>query len=161
MHPNHGIGTITNITKLDLLEEFSRYYVINFLTTNLTSRIPVKKISDMGLRKTMSPDKTSQVLDILQAPPQQLPSHFKPRKQLIEALINSGKPLEIARAVRELTWRKNQTRLSVSDSQMLAKGRKMLIEEIALVTDSNQNEAREKVDGSLSISIDLGQPLPS
>lgn len=161
VHPNHGIGTITKITKLDLLDEFSRYYVINFLANNLTSRIPVKKISDMGLRKTMSPDKSDQVLEILQNPPQELPGQFKIRKKVIEDLITSGKPLQIAKAVRELTWRKNNTRLSVSDGQMLTKGRNMLIEEIALVTGSNANQARQKIDEALFISVELGQSQPT
>lgn len=159
VHPNHGIGTITNVTKLDLLENFNRYYVIDFFTHNLTSRIPIRKISDIGLRKTMSQEKVSQVFQTLRDMPEGLPDHYKQRKRQIEALIHSGNPVKVATAVRELTWRKSIDKLSTSDNQMLAKGREMLIEEIALVTDSDDTETRHKVDLALEKAIEAGQGL--
>lgn len=153
VHPNHGIGKITNVTKMDLLEEFKRYYVIDFFTHDLTSRIPVKKADELRLRKTMSEDKVSQVFNTLRALPQGLPDHFKQRRSQIEALLYSGRPVKIAKAVRELTWRKNKGKLSTTDHQLLTKGRKMLIEEITLVTDSKESETRRKVRKALKISI--------
>lgn len=103
----------------------------------------------------MSMDKVDKVFKTLRDMPQGLPSHFKNRKQEIETLIHSGSPTKIAKAVRELTWRKKSENLSTSDNQMLAKGRKMLIEEIALVTESEESEARHRVDLALSHAVEI------
>ena len=105
----------------------------------------------------MSMEKVDKVFKTLRDIPQGLPSHFKNRKQEIESLIHSGSPTKIAKAVRELTWRKKSKNLSTSDNQMLAKGRKMLIEEIALVTESDEAETRRRVDLALSQAVEIKQ----
>jgi CarD family transcriptional regulator len=157
VHPIHGIGKITDVTKLNILDGFSHYYVIDFLTKNLTSHIPVKNTEGIGLRIAMSTDMVDQVLDILRAVPEGLPEHFKLRKKLISDLTQSGRPTKIALAVRELTWRKTSGRLSASDIRILSLGRDMLSEEIALVMDCSTLQVKQDIDLALQESIEAGQ----
>ena len=139
---------------MDLVEDFNRYYVISFFTHNLTSRIPIRKITDLGLRKTMSEEKISKVFKTLQSLPRDLPDHFKHRKIELEQLAQSGKPLKIAQLVRELTWRKSNKKLSPSESKMLSTGRDMLVKEIALVTDNEKEAVSLQIDQALEISVE-------
>ena len=155
MHPSHGIGTVTGITRMNVLEDFNRYYVINFITHNLTSHIPIRKIEDLGLRKTMSRKKVSQVFKLLKETPEDLPGFYKARRKQLEDLIASGQPLQIAQAVRDLTWRKEKSSLSPFDGQILSKSREILIDEIALVTGCDRLEASQQVDQALAEAIDL------
>jgi len=157
VHPNHGIGKITDVTKMDLVDEFKRYYVIDFVTKNLTSRIPIRKMEELKLRTTMSRAKVKKVFTALKAIPQGLPQDYKRRRAQLESEVHSGNPVKIANAVRELTWRKENDRLSTSDSRLLAKGREMLIEEIALVTESETDEAIYRVDQALTAAIEAKQ----
>jgi CarD family transcriptional regulator len=157
VHPNHGIGKITDVTKMDLVKEFKRYYVIDFITKNLTSSIPIRKMEELKLRTTMSREKVKKVFTELKAIPQSLPKDYKRRRAQLEAEVHSGNPVEIAKAVRDLTWRKESDRLSTSDSQLLTKGREMLIEEIALVTESETYDASQRVDQALTIAIEAKQ----
>ena len=155
VHPNHGIGTVTGITRLNMLEEFNRYYVINFITHNLTSHIPIRKIEALGLRKTMSKAKVNQVLKLLQGIPEDLPGFYKARRKTLEDMLGSGQPLQIAQAVRDLTWRKKKNGLSPFDGQILSKSREILIDEIALVTGCDRLEASHRVDQALAEAIEL------
>ena len=155
VHPNHGIGTVTGITRLNMLEEFHRYYVINFLTHNLTSHIPIRKIEALGLRKTMSKKKVNQVFKLLEDTPEDLPGFYKARRKALEDLVGSGEPLQIARAVRDLTWRKQKNGLSPFDGQILSKSREILIDEIAVVTGCDRLEASQRVDQALAEGVEL------
>lgn len=154
VHPNHGIGTVTGITRLNVLEEFHRYYVINFITHNLTSHIPIRKIEALGLRKTMSKKKVSQVFKLLQEMPEDLPGFYKARRKTLEDMLGSGQPLQIAQAVRDLTWRKQKNSLSPFDGQILSKSREILVDEIALVTGCDRLEASQRVDQAVAEAID-------
>jgi RNA polymerase-interacting CarD/CdnL/TRCF family regulator len=139
---------------MNVLEEFNRYYVINFITNNLTSHIPIRKIEALGLRKTMSRKKVSQVFTLLKETPEDLPSFYKTRRKVLEDLLGSGRPLKVAEAVRDLTWRKQKNGLSPFDGQILSKGREILIDEIALVTDCDRLEASRRVDEALTEAIE-------
>lgn len=153
IHPTHGAGEVVGIEKMDLLEEFNRYYVIEFDDKRLTMRIPVRKVDELKIRGVMSKEKLSQVLTTLCSMPQKLPSHFKARRLEVEALIQSGYPNKIAQAVRELTWREQSDRLNKIDTKLLSQGREMLIREIALVTGKDQNKARERIEHALAQAI--------
>jgi RNA polymerase-interacting CarD/CdnL/TRCF family regulator len=131
--------------------------VIDFITKNLTSSIPIRKMEELKLRTTMSREKVKKVFTELKAIPQSLPKDYKRRRAQLEAEVHSGNPVEIAKAVRDLTWRKESDRLSTSDSQLLTKGREMLIEEIALVTESETYDASQRVDQALTIAIEAKQ----
>jgi len=150
VHPNHGIGEVVNVKKMDVVEGFNRYYVIKFLTNNLTSHIPIRKTDDVGLRKTMSETKIERVFETLRATPSELPDHYKQRRKRIEDLFKSGRPVKIAQAVRDLAWRKKSDGLSKADGQFLSKGKNMLVEEISLVTDKTDSETRRDINKVLA-----------
>ena len=104
MHPNHGIGTVTGITRMNVLEEFNRYYVINFITNNLTSHIPIRKIEALGLRKKMSRKKVNSVFKLLKETPEDLPSCYKARRKVLEDLVGSGRPRSRKQGGELLPW---------------------------------------------------------
>lgn len=157
IHPTHGAGQVTGVKQMDLLDEFKRYYVIEFIAKRLTVHIPVRKAAEMKVRKVMSPSKLEQVMATLRQMPGRLPDHFKARRQEVEALIQSGYPVKIAEAVRELTWFEKNTRLNKIDAQLLAQGKEMLIEEIAVATASEASQVREKIDEALAQAIEAKQ----
>lgn len=41
IHPIHGAGKITGVTEMNIVEEFTKYYVIEFSTKRLTLHVPV------------------------------------------------------------------------------------------------------------------------
>ena len=161
VHPHHGIGKIVDVTQMDLVDGFKRYYVIEYLTKRLTSHVPIKKTNELKVRSTMSEEKVEDVLDTLSALPESLPDHHKKRRKIVEDLIQSGRPTKIAQAVRELAWRQERDGLSNWDSQMLSQGKEMLAAEMALVTDSRTGVARRKIEETLTQAIEVHEPQPA
>lgn len=157
IHPTHGPGEVIGIEQMDIIEEFRRYYVIEFIAKRLTLHIPVRKVEEMKVREVMSRSKLEQVMATLRQMPSQLPEHFKARRQKVEPMIQSGYPTKIAEAVRELTWREKNARLNKIDSQLLSQGRDMLINEIAVATNREIGQVREQINEALAQAIEAKQ----
>lgn len=156
IHPSHGPGEIVGVTEMDLVDGFTNYYVIEF-ARQLTLHIPVRKTDELGLRKTMSKANVADVFATLRDNPHELPDEYKLRHQKIEGLLQSGHPVEIAKAVRELAWREKSAGLSKIDGDLFTKGKEMLATEIALVTGSDLHEAQEKINLALTQAVTIAQ----
>lgn len=153
VHPAHGAGEIIDIENIELVTGFNKYYVIEFVGKRLTVRIPTKRVADLGIREVMSDSRMDRVLNTLRSLPNQLPQNFKERRHAVEALINSGFPVKIAEAVRELTWRRKSAHLTKADTELLSEGRERLITELALAADIDLPHARQQIDAALAESV--------
>lgn len=138
----------------ELVEGFKRYYVIEFLAKKLTLLVPIRQVDDLGLRQVMTESKVGQVFETLQKKPKSLPDDYKERRKKIEELLQSGRPLKIAQAVRDLSWRAQNGALSAVDNRMLSKGKDLLISEISVVMDNQAVEARQEIDKALTARVD-------
>jgi CarD family transcriptional regulator len=153
IHPTHGPGKIVGIEHQEFVEGFRRYYVISFADKQLTVRVPFRRIEDIGLREVMSSARLKQVMATLGDLPNQLPKDFKLRRKKLEMLIFSGAPIQVAEAVRELTWRRVDKSLNVEDKRLLEHGRELLIQEIALVTNDDPHQIQNKIDEALATAV--------
>ena len=153
MHPVHGAGRIVSVEQIELVEGFKRYYEIEFLAKRLTLHIPIQKVDDLGLREVMTPSKVEKVFQTLHTKPQALSDDYKERRKQIEYLLESGRPLKIAEAVRDLTGRRHSDGLSAGDNQLLSRGKDMLIAEITTVMGSSALEARQEIDRALPQTV--------
>lgn len=155
IHPYHGAGKVLDIENKELVEGFEHYYVIHFEGNELTTRIPVRNADDFGLRSVMSDDKFDRAMAILSQEPEELPSHFKSRRAQVEDMIRSGQPIKIAEAVRDLTWRKKDEHLTKADRRLLMEGKDLLVDEMSLVTDSDPEEVRVKMEEALAEAVKI------
>jgi CarD family transcriptional regulator len=154
VHPAHGAGEIVDIEEMELVSGFKKYYVIEFIGKRLTMRVPVKRVEDLGMRKVMSYKRYQKVIKTLRSLPGQLPKNFKERRHKVAEMINSGLPVKIAEAIRELTWRRRESHLTKSDTELLLEGRERLIAEMALAADVELIKASHEVDEALSESVE-------
>jgi CarD family transcriptional regulator len=150
VHPRHGFGQVTGLERLDLVEGFERYYVINIPDQGLTVHIPVRKVKELGLRPVMSPAKMARVLKTLRGSPRLLSENYKERQESIRERLETGRPLRVAETVRDLTWHEKRARLTKADLDLLARGRDFLATEIALVTGTEIADARQTIDTALT-----------
>lgn len=148
-HPKHGAGQITDIEQLELVDGFKRYYVIEVGDKGLTLRIPIRKSEELGVRPVISSSRLDRVLETLRSAPQRLPASYQIRQTRLQAKLKTGRPLKIAELVRDLTWRKRQAKLSITDMRLLKRGRELLALEIALVTNRELFEAHNIIDTAL------------
>lgn len=147
--PQRGIGRITGLESLDLVEGFERYYVIEIPNGRLTVRIPVRMASELGIRPVMSRAKLAHVLKELRSSPRFLSEDYRERQDWVRERLATGAPIRIARIVRDLTWHERRTHLTGADTDLLARGREFLSAEIAVVTGTEVVDARQTVNDAL------------
>ena len=146
--PRRGIGQITGLESLDLVEGFERYYVIE-IPDGLTVRIPVRKAAELGIRPVMSRAKLGHVLRELRDSPRPLSEDYRERQDWVRERLATGVPVRIARVVRDLTWHEQRAHLTQADTDLLARGRDFLSAEIAVVTGTEMVDARQIINNAL------------
>jgi CarD family transcriptional regulator len=153
VYPPHGVGFITGIEHLELVEGFERYYVIEIPDKHLTVRIPIRKIAESGVRPVMTSAKLSHVLEALRGKPHTLSEDYRTRQARIREKLETGVPLRIAEIVRDLTWHERRAHLTKVDSDLLARGREILSAEIAFVTGTEVTDVKHRIDEALTAPV--------
>src|SRR3546814_14250209 len=84
----------------------------------MTVRVPLSKVSSVGIRKLSSPDKMKSALQTLKGRARVKRTMWSRRAQEYEAKINSGDPVAIAEVVRDLHRASGQPEQSYSERQI-------------------------------------------
>jgi CarD family transcriptional regulator len=159
VHPKFGAGAIVDEKHRELVEGYQHYFVIEILATGATAYVPVDSMSDLGVRRVMSPSKLAQVLATLQGVPIKLSKDYKKRQARVREKLDTAKPIQIAEAVRDLVWRRELKRLTQKDEALLARGIDFLASEMAVATDVPIFDARERIDKTLRGALNAGTGL--
>jgi CarD family transcriptional regulator len=101
----------------------------------------------------MSQDRLARVFDTLAGEPQPLPKDYKRRQTQVEEKLATGRPLQVAELIRDLSWKEQIDRLTQKDARLLGQGRKFLAGEIALVTSAEMESVNEMIDEALAIAM--------
>jgi CarD family transcriptional regulator len=153
VHPQHGPGTIVQVQHRELVEGFEHYYVIESLANGAVWYVPVRKVEEIGVRPVMSEDKLARVLSTLRGAPTRLAKDFKTRQQRIREKLSTARPITIAEAVRDLTYRRRQKYLTKVDQRLLDRGRNLLASEMAAVSGTEILDAEAAMDAALKSGI--------
>jgi CarD family transcriptional regulator len=149
VHPIHGVGEIIEINHQELVEGFEHYCVIRIPGQRLTLHIPVNIIDKAGIRALMPQAELARVLDTLRGLPSPLPEEFVKRQDQIRKKLETGHPIRVAEAVRDLTWHEHQAYLTKADIDLLNWARELLTDEIAAVTSTDISSARQEIRTAL------------
>jgi CarD family transcriptional regulator len=150
VHPIHGSGLITGMKHQELVEGFEHYYVLEMAEKELTVFVPMRNVDELGVRPATSRAELAHILDILYDKPQRLPEDHKTRQSRIRDRLTSGSLNQVAEAVRDLTWHERLDHLTGADSRLLDRGRELLAGEMALVTDTEVDDANGVPDAVLT-----------
>jgi CarD family transcriptional regulator len=152
MHPKFGAGTITGESHRELVAGFEHYYVINVVGTGATAYVPVRKMDELGVRRVMSRAKIAQVFNTLRGTPSELSTDYKQRQTLVQEQLQTRRPVQVAEAVRDLTWHRIRKRLTQKDETLLNQGRDLLASEMALATDTEISDAEQTIETVLTVA---------
>ena len=150
MHPTHGPGRITGITHQELVKGFKHYFIITLSGRAMTTLVPIRKMEGLGIRPAMSRTEVMSVLEHLKSAPQNLPQDHRERQALLEQMIKPRRPMQVAEAVRDLTWYGRQGHLTASNQRLLTQGREILASEMALALDTSVVDAQGAIHAALS-----------
>ena len=159
VHPHYGAGVITEIEERHSLGPTKRYYSIELLgDPQTTVMVPLGKEESVGLREPIPKARLSRLWRILRGEPTALPDEHKKRYAVIEGKLDEGDVFEIAEAVRDLAWRREEKRTLTRIGQRLYEtGLGFLASELASVQGSDvgtaEAEIAERLDASIGSSL--------
>lgn len=153
VHPHHGPGSITGIEHRDLLDGTKGYYVIDVPGRRLTVHMPVRKADGVGVRPAMSQSRFPWVLSMLRGKPHLLSEDYKERQEQVCAELETGRVMQLARVVRDLTWHRKIAYLTKTDSGNLRQGLELLAAEMALVSGDDVSDASKLIEATMTAAM--------
>jgi CarD family transcriptional regulator, regulator of rRNA transcription len=153
VHPHHGPGWIASIERRELLDGTKRYYEIEMPGQGLTVYMPVRKADEGGVRLAISRSRLPWVLSMLRGKPRRLPEDYKERQEQIWAQLKTGRVMQLAKVVRDLTWHRARAHLTKIDSDYLKQGRDLLAAEMALVSGDAVSDASKLIEATMTAAM--------
>ncbi len=155
VHPLHGAGIITGFKKLQPQGNIRRYYEIKLLRRNETNlMIPVQECEDIGMRPAISTNRLGEVWDTFRQSPNSLPDNHRSRYKLLKDKMQTGDIYQIAEAVRDIAWRRQQRDgLTQKSKEIFKQALRLLAGEIAAAKQIELETAQEQVQERLRAAI--------
>ena len=153
VHPHHGPGRVAGVERRELMDGPKHYYVIDIPGQGLTVHIPVGKADEGGMRLAMSQSRFPRVLSMLRGKPHPLPEDYRERQEQIWAKLKTGRVIQLARVVRDLTWHRERAHLTKTDSNYLKQGRDLLAAEMALESGDAVSDASKLIEATMTAAM--------
>lgn len=143
-YPMHGAGYIEAIEDKMFLEEKRSYYVLKFSEGDIQVNVPVENAQKAGLRKIISSEEYSRVIETFKAAEDiEESSNWNRRNRENLEKMKSGDVFEIATVIKSLLKRESKKNLSSSEKKMLGTSMQILVSELALASDKKDEEVKK------------------
>jgi CarD family transcriptional regulator len=146
VYPTHGVGRIVGLERQEISGISLDLFVVEFEKDKMVLRVPVSKVSNVGLRKLSSPQIMRSALETLKGRARVKRTMWSRRAQEYEAKINSGDPVSIAEVVRDLHRNAGQPDQSYSERQIYEAALDRLAREFAAVERIDETAAAGRLE---------------
>jgi CarD family transcriptional regulator len=157
VYPNHGVGTIENISLRSFGTQHERFYLLRLFPNSLTVMVPFSHVGDVGLRKVTKCSEITRVLSYLAVGHPTSAQDWKDRFKENSEKMKGGSLLEIAEVFKALLIIQTGKPLSFREKKMLERARCMIILETSVAKSLSEPEAIALITKSLAKS---GLPMP-
>ncbi len=149
VYPAHGVGQIVAIEEQEVAGYKLELFVISFIKDKMILKVPLPKITSVGMRKLAEAPVVKRALDTLMGRARVKRTMWSRRAQEYEAKINSGDLVAIAEVVRDLYRSDAQPEQSYSERQLYEAALDRMAREIAAVQKLTDAEALKLIDDQL------------
>jgi CarD family transcriptional regulator len=150
VYPNHGVGTIENISTRSFGSNLERFYLLRLNYNSMTVMVPFSHVGDVGLRKITRNCDIARVLAFLATGICKSASDWKVRFKINSEKMRIGSLLEIAEVFKGLAIIQAEKPLSFREKKMLDRARHMLISEISICRNINEPAAVDLLEKALA-----------
>ncbi len=148
VYPAHGVGEITDIQTRNVGGRERAFYIMNVLENGMKIMVPVETAANAGLRRIITKQEASQVLDILKSEEVAVKTQpWNRRYREYMEMLKSGSPLEVSKVLRDLYRLKGDKDLSFGERRLLDTAKQLLVTELALSLQLSESEVDEKIQG--------------
>ena len=160
VYPNHGVGTVENISTRTFGLRSERYYLLRLATNSLTVMIPFSHVSDIGLRRVTRNTEIQRMLDFLACGKSTRRADWKDRFKENSEKMRVGDIGEVADVFKGLLLQQKGKPLSFREKKMLDRARHMIITEVSTSKGLNVDQAADVLRKALGkASLTLPEPL--
>lgn len=158
VYPNHGVGTIENISSRAFGTQSERFYLLRLSPNRMTVMVPFSHVGDVGLRKVTKVSDINRVLTYLSAGRPCSAQDWKDRFKENSDKMKGGSLLEIAEVFKALVCIQMLKPLSFREKKMLERSRSMLILETSVARSVPEPDAIGLIAKALA---KCGLPMPA
>jgi len=160
VYPNHGVGTIENISTRTFGVKTERFYLLRLASNSLTVLVPFSHVNDVGLRRVMRNAEIQRMLEFLAAGRCARCADWKNRFKENSEKMRVGALLEVAEVLKGLLIQQRDKPLSFREKKMLDRARHMLLTEVSSSRGATMDQAAEVMQKALGkASLRLPEPL--
>jgi CarD family transcriptional regulator len=145
-YPMHGAGFIEAVEEKHLFNEDKRYYILKFSEGDIKVHVPVETAQKAGLRRIISPEECSRVMESFKSVEDlEESTNWNRRNRENLEKMKSGNVFQIATVIKSLLKREEKKVLSSSEKKMLGTSMQILVSELALASDQRDEEVRKTI----------------
>jgi len=152
VYPAHGVGEIVAVEEEEVAGFKLELFVISFAKDKMKLKVPLPKVSAVGMRKLSEPEVVQRGLDTLAGRARVKRTMWSRRAQEYEAKINSGDLIAVAEVVRDLYRSDAQPEQSYSERQLYEAALDRMAREIAAVQKLTDSEVGKLIESRLQKS---------
>lgn len=155
IYPQHGACKVEAIRKEDPLKTGKNqdYLVLKTVIGDMTLRVPMAKVDEVGVRPPVSPDELEDLVSVLAKADPRVPSNWSRRFKNHQEKLKSGDVYQVAEVVRNLAARNRDASLSAAERTMYERARVNLISEIAPALKVTTQDAEQYLDDALARGV--------
>jgi len=160
VYPNHGIGTVENISTRSFGAQSERFYLLRLTYDSMTVMIPFSHAEEVGLRRVTRNGELAKVLNYLSEGTRKQKIDWKDRFRENSDKMRHGSLFEIAEVLKSLLVLQAEKPLSFREKKMLDRARHMLLTELSISRGLGQQEATDMLQKALAqASLSLPSPI--
>ncbi len=149
VYPHHGAAIIEKTEMVELNGEKKKYFVLKTAHDELTVRVPVDKVDEVGMRPPISLEDVEDLFVLLSKKDVREPANWSRRFKNHQEKLKSGDVYQVAEVVRNLALREKAKGLSAGEKNMYTKARKVLVSELSFALDVTEEAAMDQVEEQL------------
>jgi CarD family transcriptional regulator len=150
VYPNHGIGTIEQISSRTIGESVEKYYLLKIHSSSLKVSVPFHSVLTVGLRRVVKNGEIQKILDFLQDGECDNHADWKFRFRENSDRMRTGSLLEVAVVLKGLILLNGSKPLSFREKKMLERARYLLVSELASARNVEETEIEELLTKALA-----------
>ena len=152
IYPKHGLGKAINYETVTILKKKVECLVVFFEHERMTLRIPINKLSELGLRAISDKEEMKKALTALTGKARIRKTMWAKREKDYKDKLNKGDPVSIAEVLRDLFRGEGDPDQSYSERQLYEMALDRFAREMVAVHDIVLEEAIKKTEENLKVN---------
>lgn len=153
-YPMHGAGIIVSKEEKKILGEKKVYYILQMPISDLKISVPADRIEEIGIREVVDINQLVEVEEILNQKEIETEPNWNKRYKANLARLKSGNIIEITKVYRDLYILDAIKNLSMVEKKLFNISKKMLVSEVAIVTEKDAHTVEKVFERELKKMID-------